>query len=87
MKENISSNFNKLINCFQAEAVELIKTGKAPKIPQTEIGASYEAPITIKPELAQLDWSLNQRDAHNFIRGNDSVKKFTIVQYYIITII
>ncbi|MFH4973651.1 hypothetical protein AB6A40_000360 [Gnathostoma spinigerum] len=56
-----------------AEAVKLIATGTAPKIVQSEEGASYEPYITTKPELAQLDWSKNQRDMHNFIRGNDQV--------------
>ncbi|CAI5449382.1 unnamed protein product [Caenorhabditis angaria] len=56
-----------------AESVELIAAGKAPRIVQSEEGASYEPYITTKPELAQIDWSKNQRELHNFIRGNDKV--------------
>uniref|UniRef100_F1KT06 10-formyltetrahydrofolate dehydrogenase n=1 Tax=Ascaris suum TaxID=6253 RepID=F1KT06_ASCSU len=56
-----------------AEAVELIANGKAPRIVQPEKGASYEPYITAKPELAELNWSKNQREMHNFIRGNDKV--------------
>ena len=57
------------------EAVDLIAAGKAPRIIQSEEGASYEAYITAKPELAQLDWKKNQIEMHNFIRGNDNVAK------------
>jgi formyltetrahydrofolate dehydrogenase len=55
------------------EAVNLIAAGKAPRITQPEEGASYEAYITIKPELAEIDWKKSQREIHNFIRGNDAV--------------
>lgn len=37
-----------------AEAVELIAAGKAPKIPQSEEGASYEPHVSAKPELAKV---------------------------------
>lgn len=40
---------------------------------QTENGASYEPYITMKPELAKIDWNLPQIKLHNFIRGNDNV--------------
>lgn len=63
---------------LQAEAVELIANGKAPRIVQPEKGASYEPYITAKPELAELNWSKNQREMHNFIRGNDKVNCFHI---------
>ena len=56
-----------------AEAVELIATGKAPRIVQPEEGASYEPYITTKPELAEVDWKKTQWQLHNFIRGNDKV--------------
>ncbi|CAD6194253.1 unnamed protein product [Caenorhabditis auriculariae] len=55
------------------EAVELIAAGKAPRIVQPEEGASYDPYITTKPELAQINWKLTQRQLHNFIRGNDKV--------------
>ncbi|ETN74290.1 formyl transferase domain protein [Necator americanus] len=57
----------------QAEAVELIAAGKAPRIVQPTEGASYEPYITSKPELAEIDWSKTQQQLHNFIRGNDKV--------------
>ena len=56
--------------------MNLIAAGKAPRITQTEEGASYEPYITAKPELAEIKWAehgQNQRRLHNFIRGNDSV--------------
>uniref|UniRef100_A0A914D700 10-formyltetrahydrofolate dehydrogenase n=1 Tax=Acrobeloides nanus TaxID=290746 RepID=A0A914D700_9BILA len=55
------------------DAANLVAQGKAPRIPQPEEGASYEAYITVKPELAQIDWTKTQREVHNFIRGNDKV--------------
>lgn len=58
---------------LQVEAVNLIAAGKAPRITQPEEGASYEPYITVKPELAEIDWTKSQREVHNFIRGNDSV--------------
>ncbi len=42
------------ITPVQAEAVELIAAGKAPRIVQPEEGATYEPYITAKPELAQV---------------------------------
>lgn len=56
-----------------AESVELIAAGTAPKIVQSEEGASYEPYITTKPELAEIDWKKTQKELHNFIRGNDKV--------------
>ncbi|TKR73460.1 hypothetical protein L596_020768 [Steinernema carpocapsae] len=56
-----------------AEAVELIAAGKAPRIVQPEEGASYEPYITMKPELAQIEWNKTQQELHNFIRANDKV--------------
>lgn len=53
--------------------MELIAAGKAPRIVQPEEGASYEPAITQKPELAVIDWSKNQWQLHNWIRGNDKV--------------
>lgn len=55
--------------------MKLISEGKAPRIVQSEVGASYEPYITAKPELAEIDWSKlkTQHQLHNFIRGCDSV--------------
>ena len=36
-------------------------------------GGTYEAHITAKPELAEIDWKKTQRELHNWIRGNDKV--------------
>ncbi|XP_051162100.1 cytosolic 10-formyltetrahydrofolate dehydrogenase [Leptopilina boulardi] len=55
-----------------AEAVNLVSIGKAPKIAQTEEGATYD-PILTKHELQRLDFSKKSvEDVHNFIRGLDS---------------
>jgi len=51
------------------EAVELIKTGKAPKIQQDESRATYEPPCTEK--YAGIDWSKPAVDVYNLIRGCD----------------
>lgn len=51
------------------EAVELIKAGKAPKIPQDESLATYEPPCTEK--YAGIDWSKPAADVYNLIRGCD----------------
>ncbi|KAJ8359278.1 hypothetical protein SKAU_G00158030 [Synaphobranchus kaupii] len=53
------------------EAVKLIAAGKAPKIPQTEEGATYEA--IQKKENAKIDWNQSAEALHNWIRGNDKV--------------
>jgi len=58
------------------EAVELIANHKAPKIVQPTEGATYDAYITAKPELAEIDWSKLGHKAetlHNFIRGCDKI--------------
>ncbi|XP_017791138.1 PREDICTED: cytosolic 10-formyltetrahydrofolate dehydrogenase [Habropoda laboriosa] len=54
-----------------AEAVELIAKGTAPKIPQTEEGATYD-PMLNKKELQKIDWSKPAKRIHDFIRGLDS---------------
>ncbi|XP_031571747.1 cytosolic 10-formyltetrahydrofolate dehydrogenase-like isoform X1 [Actinia tenebrosa] len=54
------------------EAVELIADGKAPKIPQTEDGATYDK-IWKKKEVAKINWGLPAAALHNFIRGNDKL--------------
>lgn len=56
--------------------MDLIANGKAPKIVQPAEGATYDAYITAKPELAEIDWATVGRKAetlHNFIRGCDKV--------------
>lgn len=56
---------------MQAEAVQLIADGKAPKIAQPEEGASYEG--IMKKSAAQINWNQSAQSLHNFIRGNDKV--------------
>jgi methionyl-tRNA formyltransferase len=52
-----------------AEAVELIKSGKAPKIPQDESLATYEPPCDQR--YAGIDWSKSAVEVYNLIRGCD----------------
>ncbi len=52
-----------------AEAVELIKTGKAPKIPQDESLATYEPPCDYRH--AGIDWSASAVEVYNLVRGCD----------------
>lgn len=54
------------------EAVRLIANNMAPKIAQTEWGATYD-PIWRKKELAKVDFSKGALPLHNFIRGNDKI--------------
>ncbi len=49
------------------EAVELVRHGKAPKIPQDESRATYEGWCT--DEHANVDWSKPAQQVHNLIRG------------------
>ena len=51
------------------EAVELINTGDAPKIPQDNSLATYEPPCDEKH--AGIDWSKPAADVYNLIRGCD----------------
>jgi formyltetrahydrofolate dehydrogenase len=61
-------------SCMQADAVQMIAAGNAPRIVQPTEGATYEAYITAKPELAQINFSEHTAQSlHNFIRGNDKV--------------
>eukprot|EP00058_Branchiostoma_floridae_P001935 XP_002587423.1 hypothetical protein BRAFLDRAFT_129324 [Branchiostoma floridae] len=55
-----------------AEAVQLIADGKAPRIPQSEDGATYE-PMLKKKESVQINWDQTGEALHNFIRGNDKL--------------
>ena len=52
-----------------AEAVELIKSGKAPRIPQDESQATYEPPCDDR--FASVDFTKPIREIHNLIRGCD----------------
>jgi methionyl-tRNA formyltransferase len=51
------------------ESVQLIKTGKAPRITQDESLATYEPPCNDK--VAKIDWSRPGWDIYNLIRGCD----------------
>lgn len=51
------------------EAVELIKKGKAPRIPQDDSKATYEPPCDDR--VAALDFERPLKDVYNFIRGCD----------------
>jgi len=52
-------------------AVNLVSAGTAPRITQTEEGATYD-PYLNKRELVRLDLDRPGEDVHNFIRGLDS---------------
>ncbi len=52
-----------------AEAVDLIKRGKAPKIPQDDALATYEPPCD--DAVAAVDWSKPAADVYNLVRGCD----------------
>ncbi|CAH0713804.1 unnamed protein product, partial [Brenthis ino] len=54
-----------------AESVNMVANGTAPRIMQTEEGATYD-PALFKPETHQIDWSKGGLALHNFIRGLDS---------------
>src|SRR4030042_2122421 len=51
------------------EAVELIKTGKAPRIPQDESKATYEPPCDDR--VASVNFEKTIKDIFNLIRGCD----------------
>jgi len=52
-----------------AESVDLIKTGKAPRLVQDESLATYE-PLC-NDRVAGIDWGKPAREVHNLIRGCD----------------
>lgn len=55
------------------EAVNLIEQGQAPRLIQSEDGASYD-PMLNKKELTELKLDeLSGKQLHNFIRGCDTV--------------
>ncbi len=51
------------------ESVDLIKEGKAPKIPQPEEGATYEQPCGDRE--AAINWKKPAQEIYNLIRGCD----------------
>jgi methionyl-tRNA formyltransferase len=51
------------------QAVELIKKGKAPRIPQDDSKATYEPPCDDR--VAALDFERSIKDVYDFIRGCD----------------
>lgn len=51
------------------EAVELIKRGEAPKIPQDDSKATYEPPFDGR--FSRIDFEKSVRDVYNLIRGSD----------------
>lgn len=53
------------------EAVNLIVTGSAPRIIQSNEEATYD-PMLNKKELQKIDWTKSAEGVHNFIRGVDS---------------
>ena len=56
------------------EAVKLIDTNSAPRIVQTEVGATYDAMLNKKAlQQLPLDKKLTALQIHNFVRGMDKV--------------
>jgi methionyl-tRNA formyltransferase len=51
------------------EAIDLVRAGTAPRIPQDEALATYEAPCG--REHARLDWGRPCRQLHDLVRGCD----------------
>jgi methionyl-tRNA formyltransferase len=51
------------------ESVELIRAGKAPRIPQSREGATYERPCN--DQVAGVDWAKSAREVYNLVRGCD----------------
>jgi methionyl-tRNA formyltransferase len=52
-----------------AEAVALVKAGKAPRIAQNEANATYEPPC--EGAHARIDWKKPSVEVYNLIRGCD----------------
>jgi methionyl-tRNA formyltransferase len=51
------------------EALEMVRDGTAPRIPQDEAEATYEG--WCRPENAEVDWSETADRVHDLIRGTD----------------
>ena len=49
------------------EAMELVRAGKAPKVPQDHSKATYES--WFKKDLAEIDWSKPVSEVYNLIRA------------------
>jgi len=68
------------------EAVQLVKKGKTPRMPQDESKATYEK--IVKEEDAKIDWSKPAQDVYNLIRacnpqpGAHSTLRFKKVKIY-----
>ena len=68
------------------EAVDLVKAGKAPKIPQDPNAGSYEG--WCRAADAQIDWNRPATEIHNLIRGTNpqpgawTTHKGTVVQMF-----
>ncbi|KAG1651981.1 Mitochondrial 10-formyltetrahydrofolate dehydrogenase [Nymphon striatum] len=54
------------------EAVDMVANGTAPRIMQTEEGASYDSALN-KIDLQRIDFKKTGQQLHNFIRGMDVV--------------
>lgn len=56
----------------QVEAVQLVAEGTAPKVTQTDVGATYDP--MVKKATAKINWEgATAWDVHNWIRGHDKV--------------
>ncbi|XP_076256369.1 cytosolic 10-formyltetrahydrofolate dehydrogenase [Rhynchophorus ferrugineus] len=55
-----------------ARSVDMVANGNAPKVSQSEKGATYD-PMLNKAELQKIDFTKTGLELHNFIRGMDSV--------------
>jgi len=51
------------------ESIDLIKNGKAPKIPQDEVNATYEPPCDDR--VAGIEWNKSAQELYNLVRGCD----------------
>jgi methionyl-tRNA formyltransferase len=51
------------------ESIDLVKAGKAPKMPQDEAGATYEPPCDDR--VAGIDWETPAGELYNLVRGCD----------------
>lgn len=62
------------------EAVKLIDANTAPRIIQTEVGASYDAMLNKKVlQQLPLDKKLTALQIHNFVRGMDKGKVISVL--------
>jgi methionyl-tRNA formyltransferase len=51
------------------ESLDLVKAGKAPKVPQNHAKATYES--WFKKDLAEIDWSKPLTQVYNLIRASN----------------